>query len=170
MFSVSFTAVHYQLSADLLLLIGDYMKYPAKRAAVFLLLPCLMILCGFGEKVELLDQTKLIDLDKAIDAKIGGGSLTAADGDAGEDTPEDGSGTEGSTPSSREAVISVRGIYVTYNKTAVDEAELYRQLRENTPERVVLEDDYGEAKLYRRIRKKLREYEDKGLVVTETMT
>ncbi|MBQ4256536.1 MAG: hypothetical protein II714_02650 [Oscillospiraceae bacterium] len=42
------------------------MKYPAKRAAVFLLLPCLMILCGFGEKVELLDQTKLIDLDKAI--------------------------------------------------------------------------------------------------------
>ena len=166
MFIVSFTAIHYQLSADLLLLIGDHMKYPAKRAAVFLLLPCLMILCGFGEKVELLDQTKLIDLDKAIDAKIGGGSLTAADGDAGEDTPEDGSGTEGSTP----AVISVRGIYVTYNGTAVDEAELYRQLRENTPERVVLEDDYGEAKLYRRIRKKLREYEEKGLVVTETMT
>ncbi|MBQ4256537.1 MAG: hypothetical protein II714_02655 [Oscillospiraceae bacterium] len=99
-------------------------------------------------------------------AKIGGGSLTAADGDAGEDTPEDGSGTEGSTP----AVISVRGIYVTYNGTAVDEAELYRQLRENTPESVTLEDDYGEAKLYRRIRKKLREYEDKGLVFTETMT
>ncbi|MBQ9208668.1 MAG: hypothetical protein IJ149_03680 [Oscillospiraceae bacterium] len=146
------------------------MKYPAKRAAVLLLLPCMMILCGFGEKVELLDQTKLIDLDKAIDAKIGGGSLAETSGEAGEDTSEGGTGTEGSTSASREAVISVRGIYVTYNKTAVDEAELYRQLRESTPERVVLEDDYGEAKLYRRIRRKLREYEDKGLVVTETMT
>lgn len=128
---------------------------------IVLCLSSVLILCAWGtKKVELLDNQKLIDLEKAIEfAKPGADSAV---GSEGENSGESDSGNEsGNAPEvpvkDRIIVISIRDEIITYNgsvykeeileNTEAFENMLIRDNKDKTEFKLV--DDFAEAHVYK---------------------
>ena len=127
-----------------------------------LIILCLIsvgIMCGASDKVELRDQGKLIDLDKAMDIKPGGSSIIDIDGDeGGEDTETGTSASEEPSDAPSEIQISIRDTTVTYNGEPI-EADVFEKRIRKDHERgatFLLVDDYADSKSYKNVLRFLR--------------
>lgn len=123
-------------------------KYNKKIFSALLLMLMTIVLCAWGEKpVELLDDQKLIDLNKAIDFARPGGELIS---------PDDHTVTTAVTTVTRvreeEIVINIRGESIKFNGSECSFEDLETKLRRSNKEHVRfrLTDDYAEAHLYRK--------------------
>lgn len=126
---------------------------------VIMLLSSVLILSAWGE-VELLDDGKLIDLDKAIQFSMPGADIPHSQSDV-PDVPDD------DTPQNRVIVISIRGTTITYNGSVFKGNVTFEQLlRRDNGENVRFElvDDFAEAHVYKGILKILKKlHEEIGL-------
>ena len=129
------------------------MKKIIKTAFVF---TAALALCSFTEKsVELLDDGKLIDLDKAIDIASPGGSAIF-----NEDMDSDTENSGASDPAKNSVLITVRNESITYNRKQVTGTEeLLKKLKMDLKGEmtVSLADDYAEAHVYKSVIKALND-------------
>lgn len=140
---------------------------PKKFKNSFLLIPLCMFMillwCSWGEKpVELLDDKKLIDLNKAIEFMEPGGELI---------TPDDPAYTTAVTteqkPSEEMIYINVRGEQIKFDGEEITfeelEAKLRQKLKKTDREHVTfkLADNFAEAHVYRNILGLLRDMNEK---------
>ena len=126
---------------------------------VIMLLSSVLILSAWGE-VELLDDGKLIDLDKAIEFSMPGADIPHPDvPDPQPDVPD--------PHQNRVIVISIRGTTITYNGSVFKGNVTFEQLlRRDNGENVRFElvDDFAEAHVYKGILKILKKlHEEIGL-------
>lgn len=133
---------------------------------VIMLLSSVLILSAWGE-VELLDDGKLIDLDKAIEFSMPGADIPHSQSDV-PDVPDDpGEPDRPDTPQNRVIVISIRGTTITYNGSVFKGNVTFEQLlRRDNGENVRFElvDDFAEAHVYKGILKILKKlHEEIGL-------
>lgn len=161
-----------------------------KRISVLLLIMTAMfVLVGWGKKeVRLLDSSKLIDLNKAIElAKPGGMS-----GDSEEDTDrlpeideaeEDNAGSENDNDSVHDSlnaaasniVISIRDKQISYTNSAIHNdnitvAQLRSRIQKDytSKAQITLMDDFAESHVYNDVLKVLNELKsDIGLTYKE---
>lgn len=146
-----------------------------KRKIEIFLTVCVLatFLVGWGnKKIELLDNNKLINLDKAIEYAKPGGSWSKNT----EDQLEENISVNNEC---KEDIIvgdtNVKYIYVKdeqviYDGTNISEEKLSEVIERDYREQItfVLVDDWAEASLYRRIRQKLDNlHESIGLSFTE---
>lgn len=123
-------------------------KYSKKVFPALLLMLMILVLCAWGEKpVELLDDQKLIDLNKAIDFAAPGGELVTQD-----DPAVTAAVTAVTQIREEEIVISIRGERITYNGSECRFEDLEAKLRKTNKEHVRfrLVDDYAESHFYRK--------------------
>lgn len=128
---------------------------------IVLCLSLVLLLCAWGtKKVELLDNYKLIDLEKAIEfAKPGADSVTDTEGEnSGNPDSENENGNTPEVPvKDRIIVISIRDEIITYNgsvykeeileNTEAFENMLIRDNKDKTEFKLV--DDFAEAHVYK---------------------
>jgi len=133
-------------------------KSDKKPYIVPLLLFILLLLGAWGSKpVELLDDSKLIDLNKAIDFARPGGELI---------TPDVTLFTTAVTTEPQvvetEIIISIRGEMISYNGAECVFEDLEDKIRKMSKEHVTfkLVDDFAEAHLYKKILELLRELKE----------
>lgn len=120
-----------------------------RRITITLLALCVLLLVGFGKKtVELLNNTLLIDLDKAIVLSSVG---TEGNRDADSDLEETDEGSVAPVKT-QVLVITIRDTQIKYGRTVVADASKLKELLVNdikTGDSVRLVDDYAEAHVYR---------------------
>lgn len=132
-----------------------------KILIIVLCLTSVLFICAWGEKkAELLDDRKLIDLDKAIEfAKPGADSIADTEGE-NEDDPISETEIQQQVPNEKSIiVISIRDESVTYNGVAykkdifsnIEDFEnmLKRDNKGNV--KFSLVDDFAEAHVYKQI-------------------
>lgn len=132
-----------------------------KILIIVLCLTSVLFICAWGEKkAELLDDRKLIDLDKAIEfAKPGADSIADTEGEY-EDDPISETEIQQQVPNEKSIiVISIRDESVTYNGVAykkdifsnIEDFEnmLKRDNKGNV--KFSLVDDFAEAHVYKQI-------------------
>ena len=128
---------------------------------VIMLLSSVLILSAWGE-VELLDDGKLIDLDKAIEFSMPGADIPHSQPDVPDPPPD-----VPDPPQNRVIVISIRGTTITYNGSVFKGNVTFEQLlRRDNGENVRFElvDDFAEAHVYKGILKILKKlHEEIGL-------
>ena len=161
------------------------MKKKRRSTLLFLILAAAVFLVGFGrsDSVDLLNDAKLIDLDKAIElAKPGGDPGENQDGEtAGDDQTEQNPSEGGENPASGEEnqggtnpnpgadlpgtpagyiILRIYGEEIHYQHGPADEKVEFAHavgslLQSDTTAEttVVLVDDFAEAHLYRTVRK-----------------
>ena len=132
------------------------------KSVLFVML-AVPLLCAIGENVELLDNRKLIDLDKAIEfARPGGDSIT----------PQEGT-VQGGTSQTSVVEIRIEGVSVYYNGKKLGTEDFRKKLTDDKDRgrTFVLVDDFAEAKVYKRVRNTLRKLRDDiGLEFTEKVS
>ncbi|MBQ4311673.1 MAG: hypothetical protein II773_08785, partial [Oscillospiraceae bacterium] len=89
---------------------------------VIMLLSSVLILSAWGE-VELLDDGKLIDLDKAIEFSMPGADIPHSQPDVPDPPPD-----VPDPPQNRVIVISIRGTTITYNGSVFKGNVTFEQL------------------------------------------
>ena len=148
-----------------------------KKVGLIVSLVCvLLFLAGWAKQsVKLLDETKLIDLEAALQVCLHGSSMS--EGDADGDNPDQPVSTQAPTDpkedidEERTIVISVRGCRISYD--AGEEVELNKlefQIRQDYRDKTdfLLVDDYAEAHVYRHVQAILLKLRDEmGLEYTE---
>ncbi len=147
------------------------MQKMKKIILILLVILSVLVLSGWGEKsVELLNNTLLIDLDKAIkDAPIGNQGNTLMSGELpSEETSAHSSESHPLQESEalqeeKKITITIRDTKITYNDrvySSVEECDLENKIKaenKNGIYHVQLVDDYAEAHVYREVLAILRE-------------
>lgn len=141
------------------------------KSVLFVML-AVPLLCAIGENVELLDNRKLIDLDKAIEfARPGGDSITPQEGDS--EIPPESETVQGGTSQTSVVEIRIEGVSVYYNGKKLGTEDFRKKLTDDKDRgrTFVLVDDFAEAKVYKRVRNTLRKLRDDiGLEFTEKVS
>lgn len=147
------------------------MQKMKKIILILLVMLSVLVLSGWGEKsVELLNNTLLIDLDKAIkDAPIGNQGNTLVSGELPGEEPSDHS-SENHPLQESEALQEEKKITITIQDTkimyhdrvysSVEECDLENKIKAENKDgiyHVQLVDDYAEAHVYREVLAILRE-------------
>lgn len=132
----------------------------------------MLLLVGWGEKkIELLDNNKLIDMDKAIEyAKPGGAwekNENSSDSNKASDiddqkTTQDKNGNQEDVGDSNTKYINVSGETISYCGLPISKDKLHDLLKSDNGEsiRFVLVDDWAEAHIYREVKAILLEAKD----------
>ena len=134
---------------------------------ILALLFSMIFLLGAGTKeVELLDNKKLIDLDKAIEYTRPGGAWESLDY-VSSDMAIDDNDSQDSIASQKEFVVEIRirGKNIKYNDellSSVDELKAYIEKDKSSVAKCILSDDYADSKVYKECEGILK---DSGLTV-----
>ena len=150
------------------------MKKKVRLVAVLAL--ALLFLVGWGKQnVKLLNDSKLIDLEAALQVCLHGDSMTQGDENA--DNPDAPVSTQAPTDTKedideeRTIIISVRDRELTYDAgEGIELNKLEYRIRQDYREKISFQlvDDFAEAHVYRRIKAILSKLSDEmGLEYTE---
>ena len=150
------------------------MKKKVRLIAVLIL--ALVFLVGWGKQsVKLLNESKLIDLEAALQVCLHGSSMS--EGDVDSDNPEEPVSTQVPTDPKEDIdeektlIISVRDRRITYDmgeEITLDKLEDRIRQEYNAKTTYQLVDDFAEAHIYRRVQAILSNLKDEiGLEYTE---
>lgn len=134
-----------------------------KLIMAIIMLSCILLLGGWGkQKVELLTDGKLIDLEKAIDMAQPGVDEKSQEEEATEQQEEPANTEEDqeTTDSQKKTItIVIRGSQISFNGTTCKVEEISKMTKQSctSSDRVKLMDDFAEAHVYHKVDEILNE-------------